>query len=54
MEKVVRDDAPEAFLSSAPGNASIYWRLLRPELLTMLKEDEDYTYGDDGLAEKGG
>ena len=39
----------EAFLPSAPNNLSIFWRLLRPELLSMLK---DWNY-DDGLAEMG-
>ena len=49
VKKVARGNAPNAFLPSAPGNVSIYWRLLRPELLSMLK-DWDY---DDGLNEAG-
>jgi hypothetical protein len=50
VTKGVRKSAPEALLPSAEGNMSIYWRLLRPELLTLLK-DKDY---GDGLDEKTG
>jgi hypothetical protein len=50
FKKVTRSNAAhEAFLPSAPNNLSIYWRLLRPELLTLLK-DKDY---GDGLDEAG-
>ena len=49
VKKVARGNAPKAFLPSAPGNMSIYWRLLRPELLTLLK-DKDY---GDGLGVAG-
>ena len=46
--------APRELLPSVPGNKSIYWRLLRPELLLLLKDKDDLLkaqgdrlYGDD-------
>ena len=35
-------------LPSVPGNVSIYWRLLRPELLLLLKDKEDGMRKDQG------
>ena len=35
-------------LPSVPGNVSIYWRLLRPELLLLLKDKEDGLLKDQG------